>query len=420
MSNNPPPTVAMLTLGCKLNIADSEAMARDLRNAGWNISDSARGADAVIVNSCSVTRAADSKSRNLARRARRLAPDATVALTGCMIETASPKSVEALGTDLVFRQVDQRSLTERLIELRPLDQDLRAPPTFLKTRGFISAQEGCNDVCAFCIIPKTRGRERSKPIATIVQESQQCQAEGVKEIVITGTQLGAYGRDQDAGLYELLSSLLRETSVPRIRLSSLQPQDVTGRLLELWQDPRLCRHFHLALQSGSDAVLARMRRRYNSSDYAVVVDRLRSAIPGVAITTDMIVGFPSETEAEFEQSFAFAREQCFSNVHVFPFSERSGTLAAQMPGQLPEPVKHERVGKVIVLAAEMSASYRRDMLGTSHSVLWESPRDQSTWEGLTDTYVRVRLHSDEDLYNCLTPVTLTALAEDYVHGETAN
>ncbi len=420
MSNNPPPTVALLTLGCKLNIADSEAMARSLRGAGWQISDDASGADAVVINSCSVTRVADRKSRNQARRARRLAPGASLALTGCMVETASPEVIDALGADLVYRQVDQQALAEHLFELRPVDQALRTRPVFLKTRGFVSAQEGCNDVCAFCVIPKTRGRERSKPIAAIVDESKELEAEGTQEIVITGTQLGAFGTDEHGGICQLLASLLEETSVPRIRLSSLQPQHLTRQLLELWQDRRLSRHFHLALQSGSDPVLARMRRRYTTSTYGEATDRLRSAIPGVAITTDIIAGFPGETEAEFEQSYNFAREQAFANVHVFPFSERTGTLAAQMPSQVAEPVKHDRVEKFRALAAEMSEAYRTNMLGSSTPVLWETQREGAVWEGLTDTYVRVRLTSDEDLYNCISPVTLTGLVEDYMLGEAAN
>lgn len=420
MSNKPPPTVALLTLGCKLNIADSEAMARSLRAAGWQISDNAAGVDAVILNSCSVTGVADRKSRGLARRARRLAPQATIALTGCMIETASSDTVAALGADLVYRQVDQQALAAHLIELRPIDQGVRAQPVFLKTRGFVSAQEGCNDVCAFCVIPKTRGRERSKPIATIIQESKELESEGTQEIVITGTQLGAFGAEEHGGIYQLLATLLEETSVPRIRLSSLQPQHITKQLLELWQDPRLCRHFHLALQSGSDPVLVRMRRRYTTSTYSEAIDRLRLAIPGVAITTDIIAGFPGETETEFENSFDFAREQAFAKIHVFPFSERTGTLAAKMPGQVPEPIKHERVGKFRALAAELSEAYRTDMLGSSIPVLWETQREGAVWEGLTDTYVSVHVPSDEDLYNCITPVTLTGLTEDYMLGEAAN
>ncbi len=231
------PTAAILTLGCKLNIADSEAMSRRLRSAGWAVTDQANDADAVIINSCSVTSTADRKSRHLVNLARRLAPGATVALTGCMVETAKPETLEALEADLVSRQSQQLELADQIAATRAVAPELiEMPPLRLKTRAFVAAQEGCNDVCAFCIIPRTRGRERSKSIDAVVAEALQREAEGALEIVITGTQLGAYGRDFDdadrSNPYELLAALLRETSAPRIRMSSLQPQDITPRLVE--------------------------------------------------------------------------------------------------------------------------------------------------------------------------------------------
>ncbi len=414
------PTAAILTLGCKLNIADSEAMARRLRDAGWSVVDRAPGVDAVIVNSCSVTHVADQKSRHLVRQARKLAPDATVAFTGCMVETAAPQTIDALGADLVSRQVDQIALADRIIELRPtLTPSLPTAPA-LKTRAFISAQEGCNDVCAFCIIPRTRGRERSKPVAAIVAEAQAREAEGAQEIVITGTQLGAYGRDRgEDGPYAVLAALLEATSVPRIRMSSLQPQDLSPRFVALWQDARLCRHFHLALQSGSETVLRRMRRRYSASQYREAVALLRRSIPDVAITTDVIVGFPGETEAEFEETYAFCHEMTFSGVHVFPYSQRSGTVAAKLPDPVDETAKKERVHRLIALAEAMSADYHARFLDRAVSVLWETRREDDVWEGLTDTYVRVRARSAADLHNQLTAVKITAVDGNELWGEEA-
>ncbi len=433
----PPATAAVLTLGCKLNIADSEAMARRLRDAGWNIVDRLTpetAADAVIVNSCSVTHVADQKSRHLVRLAHRLAPQATVALTGCLLETSAADKIDALAADLVYKQPDQLSLADRLIELHPgshqpappLRQSilplppgegwgegaashpsLTPPPTaprtaILKTRAFISAQEGCNDLCAFCIIPRTRGRERSKPVAAVVAEAQAREAEGVQEVVITGTQLGAYGRDWgERTPYPVLKALVEETAIPRIRISSLQPQDLSDEVIGLWQNPRLCRHFHLALQSGSATVLQRMRRRYTQAEYRDSVRRLRAASPNVAITTDVIVGFPGETEAEFAESYAFCQEMRFAGIHVFPYSQRSGTAAFKMPDQVPEPVKKQRVRRLIELAGRMSADYRARFFGQTVDVLWESRRD-GAWEGLTDTYIRVRAESSADLTNRLT------------------
>jgi threonylcarbamoyladenosine tRNA methylthiotransferase MtaB len=421
------PTAAILTLGCKLNIADSEAMSRRLRNAGWAVSDRANDADAVIVNSCSVTSVADHKSRHLVRLARRLAPNATVALTGCMVETARAETLDALGADIVSRQPQQLELADRIAATRPEAAEIVdgvAPR--LKTRAFVAAQEGCNDVCAFCIIPRTRGRERSKSIEAVVGEARQREAEGALEIVITGTQLGAYGRDLGDGSnpYKLLAALLQGTTVPRIRMSSLQPQDITPSLVALWQDgyasqgrSRLCRHFHLALQSGSQGVLERMRRRYTAQAYREAVRRLRSAIPDVAITTDVIVGFPGETEAEFDECYAFCEEMSFAGIHVFPYSNRSGTVAARLPGQHADPVKKERVHRLIELAQHSAAEYRRGFTGREVEVLWETQAEDGLWEGLTDTYVRVRGASPANLHNTLTTARIIGAGDEGLLAE---
>jgi threonylcarbamoyladenosine tRNA methylthiotransferase MtaB len=413
------PTVAILTLGCKLNLADSEAMARTMRDAGWAVLDRPAGADAVIVNTCSVTHVADAKSRHLVRMARRLAPDARVAVTGCMLETADTRVIDALGADLVYRPPQQANLTAELIGDRQTDVQPRGRA--FRTRAFVSAQEGCNDVCAFCIVPKTRGRERSKDVETIVAEVQAREADGIQEVVITGTQLGAWGRERgQRGLYPVLKALLEQTSVPRIRMSSVQPQDLSPEMIALWENPRLCRHFHLALQSGSEAVLRRMRRRYSAAGYRSAVELLRRAIPGVAITTDVIAGFPGETEAESEESRDFCREMGFAAIHAFPYSQRSGTVAAKMAGQIPEALKKERVHRLIDLSEEMSAAYRSGFIGTRQAVLWETLHaDGATrvWEGLTDTYVRVFAECESDIENRILAVEITGLSEGGVKGE---
>ena len=411
-----PATAAILTLGCKLNIADSEAIARRLRDAGWKVADRvSEDADAVVVNTCSVTSTADQKSRHLLRVARRGAPNATLALTGCLLETATAEAIGSLDADLVRRQVDQILLADELVALRPALPPVapgaeRLKPA-LKTRAFISAQEGCNDVCAFCIIPKTRGRERSKPVGAVVAEALARETEGVQEIVITGTQLGAYGRDQgNRTPYPLIKALIEETSVPRIRMSSVQPQDLSDELIDLWKNPRLCRHFHLALQSGSQATLERMRRRYTRDEYRSAVMRLRRAIPGVAITTDVIVGFPGESEGEFEESYDFCREMAFAAIHVFPYSQRPGTAAFKMPDQVPEGVKKARVHRLIDLSKQTSSAFREGYVSTAVDVLWETQRD-GVWEGLTDTYVRVRAPSETDLANSISTVWITGTNE---------
>jgi threonylcarbamoyladenosine tRNA methylthiotransferase MtaB len=414
------PSVAVLTLGCKLNLADSEAMARRFRDAGWAVSEDPRGAAAVVVNTCSVTHVADAKSRRLVRQARRLAPGARLAVTGCMLETAPPQVIDALGADLTVRQPRQAELVQALLA-GAAGPPPPAPSRAFRTRAFVSAQEGCNDVCAFCIVPKTRGRERSKDVDSVVAAVQAREAEGVQEVVITGTQLGAWGRDRgQPGLYPLVEALLRRSSVPRIRISSVQPQDLSPELVGLWADRRLCRHFHLALQSGSDAVLARMRRRYDTRRYRHAVELLRRSVPDVAVTTDVIAGFPGETEAEHAETVAFCREMQFAGMHVFPYSQRLGTVAAKMAGQVPEPVKKERVHALMALAAESAARYRSRLVGRTEDVLWETSRPGEggpVWEGLTDTYVRVFAAFDGDLENRVTPADLVESTEGGLRAE---
>jgi threonylcarbamoyladenosine tRNA methylthiotransferase MtaB len=407
-----------VTLGCKLNIADSEVIARRLRQSGWRVSDRiSDNAAAIVINSCSVTHTADRKSAHLVNVARRTAPGATLAFTGCMLETAPAERIDALDADLIFRQPDQLALADRLIELHPTTP---APSTFgrvLKTRAFISAQEGCNDVCAFCIIPRTRGRERSKSIHWVVDEARKREAEGVQEIVITGTQLGHYGSDIGVRLHDLMRAVLEETGIPRIRMSSVQPQDLSEDLIDLWSNQRLCRHFHLALQSGSEGVLRRMRRRYTKDEFRDGVRRLREAIPDVAITTDVIAGFPGETDAEFDECTAFCEEMQFAGIHVFPYSQRSGTVAYKMTDQVDERTKKARVHRLIDLATAMSRDYRQRFAGSTQSVLWEQRGADGAWEGLTDTYIRTRAHSDASLENKLTPVKITAQGEEGLLGE---
>ncbi len=423
-------TVALLTLGCKLNQAESETLARELAAAGCRVVDRPSAADAFIINTCSVTHVADRKSRHLARLARRLAPEAPVVVTGCCVETGQPGLAEAVGADLALGNEAKATLVRTLLARgngQAVACEGRCPVAAgmgLRTRAFVKVQEGCDDVCAFCIVPRTRGRERSVPIDEVVAAVRQREAEGVREVVLTGTQLGAYGRDlgEGASPADLISALLARASLPRLRFSSLQPQDITPGLLALWRDSRLCRHFHLALQSGSDAVLRRMRRRYSAEEFRGAAARLREAVPDVAITTDVIVGFPGETEAEFEESYAFCREMGFARMHDFPYSRRSGTAAARMAQQVPERVKRGRVERMLTLAREMEGAWLARFIGRDVLVLWERPREAGdggppVWEGLTDNYIRVYARSADDLRNGLLPVRLRRVRDGGVEGE---
>ncbi len=424
----PSKTVAVLTLGCKLNQADSESLARELAAAGCRVVDRPAAADAFIINTCSVTHVADRKSRHLARLARRLSPGAAVALTGCYVEAAGPTASDALGVDLVLANREKPVLVERLLAALPPHSDAALTSSRLhgrpRTRAFVKVQEGCNDVCAFCIVPRTRGRERSVPVEDVVASVRERERDGVLEVVLTGTQLGAYGRDLDplSGPAAVIRAVLSETAVPRLRFSSLQPQDITPELVALWDDPRLCRHFHLALQSGSDAVLGRMRRRYTVDQFSHALALIREHVPEAAITTDVIAGFPGETEAEFEETHAFCREAEFAALHVFPYSRRSGTGAARMPLQVPEGVKRNRVERLLALSAELKAAFLARFQGRLTPVLWETchhdgERGLPLWEGLTDNYIRVFARSGEELRNRIVPARLGCQRPDGLWGE---
>jgi len=423
---NEPPTVSVLTLGCKLNQADSEAIARRLAGDGVRVTDEpVKGAEAFVINSCSVTHVADRKARHLVRMARRLSPGAEIVLTGCYAETAPRNIAEITGADAVLPNDEKPSISDRLLErLRERgDPTVGCPSPVsggLRTRAFVKIQEGCNELCAFCIVPYTRGREISTAIDRVVENVRAREADGACEVVLTGTQLGNFGRDlgwREHGPRLLLEALLERTSIPRIRLSSLQAQDISPTLLRLWNDPRLCPHFHLPLQSGSDAVLKRMRRRYTSDEYLHAVALIREHVPDVAITTDVIAGFPGETEADFEATLALSREAEFAAIHAFPYSRRPHTAAAVMRDHLPPPVRRERLECLLELGRESSLAFRSRFLGRTMDVLWEE-KVNGSWRGLTGNYLRVYVASDSDLANRLLPAHLIRLDNERIIGLT--
>lgn len=417
----PPRRAAILTLGCKLNLADSEEIARGLRAAGFDVVDHVCEADAYVVNTCAVTHVADAKSRKLVRSVRRLSPAAKVAVTGCYPRAAAPAEIDALGADLVTNTRDdgKAALVSFLAEACPPAAPADVALTGLFTaRAFIKAQEGCNDVCAFCIVPRTRGRESSRPVAEVVRRVEEAVRGGAREVVITGTQLGAWGRDLDPPLlpHHLISGLLEYTEAARIRFSSLQPQDISPELLALWQDPRLMPHFHLALQSGSDATLAAMRRRYTAGEFLRAAGAIRAAVPGAAITTDVIAGFPGETEAGFEATLALCREVAFARIHAFPYSPRQRTAAATMLPQTPHEVRKERMARLLELGETLSRAFRQGQHGAVRPVLWEDDRpgpDGPRGFGHTDNYIPVYAETP-GMPGHITPVRLGAVYHDGV------
>ena len=417
-----PPVVAALTLGCKLNQAETQAAARALQRAGCVTVDRPAEADAWLINTCSVTHAADRKARRLIRLAKRLSPDAPVVVTGCYAQHADAALLAELGVDAVVPNAEKASAADAVLrELARAPAGDAAQPAQAtaqstgRTRAFVKIQEGCDDVCAFCIVPSVRGRERAVPIDAVVEQVRERVAEGVQEVVLTGTQPGAYGRDRGDGANaaRLLEALLSRTDAPRLRYSSIQPQDITPELLACWQDARLCRHFHLALQSGSDDVLRRMRRRYSAAQFLAALDQIRAAATGAAITTDVIVGFPGESEDDFERTEALCREAAFADMHVFPYSPRPRTSGALLEDDVAPQLKRARARRLRQLAAEQAERFRAGLVGETAPVLFES-FDGERLRGLTDTYVPVaaRWAGGAPPLNRLTAVEIIGLTDD--------
>ena len=415
--------VALDTLGCKLNQAETELLAKEFAEAGYGLVPPTDEADVYILNTCTVTHIADRKSRHLLRLAHWRNPDALLIAIGCYAQRAPQELAQIEGVDLVLDNKQKPHLLRLLEESGHLSSPAPAevkPATnyhpALRTRAFIKVQDGCNSFCAYCIVPLVRGREKSMPSEQVITEVKQRVAHGYKEIVLTGTEIGSYNYD-GVNLRRLLERILAETGVTRLRLSSLQPQEISPELIGLWRDRRLCRHFHLSLQSGSDRVLSRMKRRYSISEYWGSVSLIRALVPEAAITTDIIVGFSGETEAEFEQSYELCRQLEFARIHVFPYSPRQETQAAQMPHQVGDKVKKQRTQRLLTLAKESAQNFSQQFLGKVMSVLWEKRSDDDLWSGHTDNYIKVYTKSNKVLTNKLLPVKLVGINGDGAWGE---
>ena len=410
--------VALDSLGCKLNQAETELLARQLAEAGYRLVSAADEADVYILNTCTVTHIADRKSRHQLRLAHRQNPDARLVAIGCYAERSPQELAQIDGVDLVVGNEQKPYLLRRLRESGYLSSPLSIQTDHrydgCRTRAFIKVQDGCNNFCAYCIVPLVRGSEKSVPVDQVVAEIRQRVADGCQEVVLTGTEIGSYSGD-GVNLRGLLKHILAETDVIRLRLSSLQPQELSPELIGLWHDRRLCPHFHLSLQSGSDQVLGRMKRRYATADYQRVVSLIQELVPEAAITTDIIVGFPGETEAEFQESYDFCRQMEFARIHVFPYSPRRGTEAARMPRQIEDKVKKQRSQRMLSLAGESARKFSRQFLGKIMMVLWEK-QIGGIWSGLTDNYIKVYTESSEDLTNKLLPVKLVEVRGDGVWG----
>ena len=451
------PTVAIQTHGCKLNQADSNQLARQFIQAGYRLVDSTAKADVYVLNTCTVTATADAKARQALRAARRRNSQAVIVATGCYSQRAADELNRMAAVSLVVPNTQKDDLVNLVSSTLPTisptispaisptisqatapvqaDPDLnrnslqfggiRAGANAISSAGRVRAtikiQEGCDQVCAYCIVPKVRGRERSIPPDALVAQVNLQVAEGVKEIVLTGTQLGTYGFDiAGTNLVAMLQRLLRETQVARLRVSSLQAHEISPELLDLWQDSRLCPHFHVPLQSGSGRILKAMRRRYDTRQFAHTVDLIRTMVPDAAITTDIIVGFPGEAEAQFQEGLNFASSVAFSDTHVFPYSPRPGTSAAHLADTVTKQEKRQRVGAMQAMSRQHFLEFRASQLGQVRPVLWGTSRKrdgESVRIGLTDNYIRVSTEHPSDLRNTITPARLIETLGDTVFAQ---
>ncbi|MBQ3504557.1 MAG: tRNA (N(6)-L-threonylcarbamoyladenosine(37)-C(2))-methylthiotransferase MtaB [Oscillospiraceae bacterium] len=425
---------AFYTLGCKTNQYETQAMERILSAMGHELGHFDEGCDGYIINTCSVTAVADKKNRAVIRRCRRDNPGAVIGVCGCYSQHA-PEAVRELGIDVIGgsggRQqflADMLAALETRQKQEHLDMALRRrefeilPPGGLteRTRAMLKVQDGCVNFCSYCIIPYTRGPVRSAPETLCVEQARELAAMGYREIVITGIEIASWGVDLPGKPEpaQMIEAVARAVPELRVRLGSLEPRIVTeGFCLRMKALPNLCPQFHLSMQSGCDTVLQRMKRKYDTARYLESVTLLKTYFPGCAVTTDMIVAFPGETEEEFRQSLEFIRRCGFADMHIFPYSRRPGTPADKMPGQLGNGVKEERSREAIAVAADMSKAYREALIGSSQQVLFEE-KSGDWFTGHAPNYVKVYAPGD-GLHNELRTVTVTGLYKDGVLGEIA-
>ncbi len=422
------PSVAFYTLGCKVNFYDTEAMWQLFKNEGYEQVDfEEKTADVYVINTCTVTNTGDKKSRQIIRRAVRRNPDAIIAVTGCYAQTSPAEILDIEGVDLVVGTQDREKLMEHIHTLQSERQPINAVRNIMKTRefeeldvpdfanhtrAFLKIQEGCNNFCTFCIIPWSRGLSRSRAASSVIAQAHQLVAAGYKEIVLTGIHTGGYGDDlEDYDLADLLWDLDKVEGLERIRISSIEASQITDKVLDvLNRSSKMCRHFHIPLQAGDDTVLKRMRRKYTVAEYAEKIRRIRQSMPDVAITTDVIVGFPGETDEMFQNGYNMMKSIGFSEMHVFPYSKRTGTPAARMEDQVDDEVKHARVHQLIDLSEQMQLSYAEKFVGHVLDIIPENNDKGVFGEGMiggySDNYLQIAFEGSEELVGKLCRVKL--------------
>lgn len=426
---------ALHNLGCKVNAYETEAMQHLLEEAGYEIVPFTQKADVYVINTCSVTNMADRKSRQMLHKAKKNNPDSIVVAAGCYVQTSEKAVLNDLSVDIVIGN-DRKHDLVRLLEEYSLDsvndtvddindgkhdfEELFIDQTKEHTRAFIKVQDGCNQFCSYCIIPYARGRVRSRRFENVIAEVERLAANGFKEVVLTGIHLSSYGVDfeEATGLLELIQAVNAVKGIERIRLGSLEPKIVTEHFAsELSKLDKICPHFHLSLQSGCDATLKRMNRKYTTKEYERGCELLRKYFVHPAITTDVIVGFPGETEEEFEQTKAYLEHIHFYEMHIFKYSKRKGTRAAVMPDQIDEQIKAARSEKLIALGHDMSKEFRKFYIGKNEEVLFEEKAvigDKEYFVGYTKEYVKVAKKTDENLENQIVSGRISGMLTDEI------
>ena len=426
---------ALHNLGCKVNAYETEAMQHLLEEAGYEIVPFTQKADVYVINTCSVTNMADRKSRQMLHKAKKNNPDSIVVAAGCYVQTSEKEVLNDLSVDIVIGN-DRKHDLVRLLEEYSLDsvndtvddindgkhdfEELFIDQTKEHTRAFIKVQDGCNQFCSYCIIPYARGRVRSRRFENVIAEVERLAANGFKEVVLTGIHLSSYGVDfeEDTGLLELIQAANAVKGIERIRLGSLEPKIVTEHFAsELSKLDKICPHFHLSLQSGCDATLNSMNRKYTTKEYERGCELLRKYFVHPAITTDVIVGFPGETEEEFEQTKAYLEHIHFYEMHIFKYSKRKGTRAAVMPDQIDEQIKAARSEKLIALGHDMSKEFRKFYIGKNEEVLFEEKAvigDKEYFVGYTKEYVKVAKKTDENLENQIVSGRISGMLTDEI------
>lgn len=428
-------TVAFYTLGCKVNQYETQAITELFEKSGYNRVDFSEPSDIYVINTCSVTSMSDRKSRKIIHRAKKTNPGSVVVVTGCYAQTSPENVLNIEGVNLIVGTKDRAKIVELVEKIKPCEkkssvvsimdthtfEELSVNSYTERSRAFIKIQEGCNQFCSYCIIPYARGPIRSRLPEKITEEAKRLAESGFSELVLVGIHIASYGLDlKTTDLADIIGKVNQIEKIKRIRLSSIEPMTLNSEFIaKIKNCNKLCPHFHISLQSGSDSTLKRMNRKYTTARFESIVEGIRSAFCDVSITTDIMVGFPGETDTEFEESYNFAKKMQFSDMHVFSYSPRQGTSAAKMQNQIEPAIKHQRSEKMISLANDMKNSYLKKFIDRSLDVLFEQPANykKGYFEGKTNNYISVAVKSDTDICGKILPVRLIEIEGGYVLGE---